>query len=239
MKSTLVVLHGWGLSGIRFAKLVASLNSHGDQVLAPDFPGFGEAPHPDKPWKLTDYVQWLREYLKNKRIVNPVLIGHSFGGRVALKYQELYPKSVRALILSGTPGFTPIPRQRLLLFIFLAKLGNFLFSIPPLSLVKDDVRRWYYYVVGAKELFRAEGVMRQTFKNVVEEKLVSAMESVSVPCLLVWGELDIIVPTPIAEKMARVIEGSELVIIPEADHGVPFKQPEVFVSYVERFLKRI
>jgi len=68
---------------------------------------------------------------------------------------------------------------------------------------------------------------------------VLAMESVGVPCLLLWGEYDIIVPVAIAERMHQVVAGSQLVVIPEADHGVPFKQPEVFVSYIERFLKKV
>ncbi|MBI3343165.1 alpha/beta hydrolase, partial [Candidatus Gottesmanbacteria bacterium] len=143
------------------------------------------------------------------------------------------------LILSGTPGFTPIPKKKLLLFIALAKVGKLLFSIPPLNLVQDAVRRWYYYVVGAREFFRAEGAMRETFKNIVKEDLVRSMEAVDIPTLLLWGELDIIVPVSIAQRMHQVIAGSELVVIPEADHGVPFKQPEVFASYVERFLKTL
>ena len=132
-----------------------------------DLPGFGASKMPEHPLTLSDYARFLDEYLKMNQIVQPILIGHSFGGRVSLKYNELYPKHTRALILSGTPGFTPIPKKKLLFFITLAKIGGFLFSIPPLSLVQDTVRRWYYYVVGAKEFFRAEGAMRETFKRIV------------------------------------------------------------------------
>lgn len=235
----LVILHGWGLSGNRFAPLEAELKKKGFTVYAPDLPGFGKSEIPSHPLNLNDYVKYLDDYFKSKNITGPVLIGHSFGGRVSLKYCEMYPKYVRALILSGTPGFTPIPKKKLMLFIALAKIGKIIFSLPPLHLFHDAVRSWYYYVVGAKEFFRAEGTMRDTFKNIVQEDLISAMEAVSIPCLLLWGEFDIIVPTPIASRMHRVIEGSELVIIPDKDHGVPFKEPEIFSDYVERFLKSL
>lgn len=219
--------------------LVAALKRLGYKVYAPDLPGFGKAMLPDKPWRLADYARWLHEYLGQNDVKQPIIIGHSFGGRLALVYQQLYPKNVRSLILSGTPGFTPVPRKKLLVFIFMAKIGNILFSIPPLSLIKDIVRRWYYYLVGARDFFRAEGVMRETFKNVVAEDLVPAMEAMALPCLLIWGEYDIIVPVAIAEKMSRVIVGSELIVVPEADHGVPFKQPKVFVSYMQKWLQQL
>ena len=236
---TFVILHGWGLSGKTFILLAESIKKRGYRVYAPDLPGFGASKIPERPLTLTDYALFLDDYLKKNHIEQPIFIGHSFGGRVSLKYNELYPNCVRALILSGAPGFTPIPKRKLLLFIALAKIGKLLFSIPPLNLFQDAVRRWYYYFVGAKEFFRAEGTMRDTFKRIVQEDLVLAMESVGVPCLLLWGEYDIIVPVAIAERMHQVVAGSQLVVIPEADHGVPFKQPEEFASYVERFFKKL
>ena len=126
-----------------------------------------------------------------------------------------------------------------MLFIFVAKIGRLIFLLPPLSLFANSVRRWYYYVVGAKEFFRAEGTMRETFKRIVQEDLVMSIEAVSIPTILIWGEFDIIVPSSIAERMHRAIEGSELVIIPDADHGVPFNQSEIFVPYVTRFLETL
>ncbi|MEK7543814.1 MAG: alpha/beta hydrolase [Patescibacteria group bacterium] len=239
MKSPIVILHGWGLSGKTFLPLQQCLKKQGYRVFAPDLPGFGASKIPEHPLTLSDYAQFLDEYLKKNQIVQPVLIGHSFGGRVSLKYNELYPKRVAALVLSGTPGFTPIPKKKLILFITLAKIGGFLFSIPPFNLFQDVVRRWYYYVVGAKEFFRAEGTMRETFKRIVREDLVTSMVSVNVPTLLLWGEYDIIVPISIAERMHRLIAGSALVIIPEVDHGVPFKEPEIFASYVKRYINTL
>ncbi len=235
----LVILHGWGLSGSRFEPLVRELKNRGLTVFAPDFPGFGKAYIPSRPFFLRDYVEFLDDYFKKHNILRPVLIGHSFGGRVSLKYCKCYPKNITALVLSGTPGFTPIPKRKLLLFITLAKIGRLIFYIPPMNFFQDQVRKWYYYVVGAKEFFRAEGAMRDTFKNIVQEDLVTAMESVSIPCLLLWGELDIIVPVSIARKMKEVIAGSELIVIPEKDHGVPFKNPVEFSRYVEKFLQTL
>ena len=235
-KFDIIILHGWGLSGRTFIPLRKELLKKGYQVYVPDLPGFGKSDIPKYPLTLRDYAKFLYEYLDIHHIKAPILIGHSFGGRVALMFNQLYPKSVRALILSGTPGYTPIPKKKLEFFIFLAKAGGMIFQIPPFSLFQNYVRRWYYYAVGAKDFFRAEGSMRQTFKNIVRDSLVNAMESVTVPTLLVWGQLDIIVPTAIAVRMHTKMKTSELIIIPGSDHGVLYKQPEMFVSAVSKFL---
>lgn len=234
---TIIILHGWGLSGEIFAPLAAAFSTMGFTVHSPDLSGFGKSSVPNKPYLLSDYAHDVDVYCRRHGIKRPILVGHSFGGRVALKYASLFPTKAYALILSGTPGLSPVSRNRLLFFILLAKIGGFIFSLPPLNLVSNFVRRWYYYAVGAKDFFRAEGVMRETFKGVVAEDLVPIMETLAIPVLLLWGELDVLVPTPIAAAMEHTITGSKLIIIPGADHGVPFKEPTIFAGYVEKFLR--
>lgn len=239
MNYPIVILHGWGLSGKKFAPLVAELKKQHIEVYAPDFPGFDSKSIPQKPLTLDDYARFLSVYLKEKRISKPILVGHSFGGRVALRYQKLYPHEAQALVLTGTPGFTPIAKKKLQLFIAMAKIGGFIFSLPVIRIFEHQVRLWYYYVVGARDYYRAEGAMRETFKNIIKEELLSSMQSIRVPTLLVWGEDDIIIPTQIARRMKEVIKNADLVVIPHADHGVPYKNPKKFVSAVLRWVETV
>lgn len=239
MKSRdMIILHGWNLSGSRFSALADTFRKKGYRVFTPDLPGFGQEAAPKRPWHVVDYAEFVRGYIDRNKIKSPVIIGHSFGGRVALKYIQIYPDDVKALVLSGTPGLSPIPKKKLLLFLVIAKIGGLIFSIPPLSLLSDWARRWLYYVAGAREFIRAEGSMRETFKHIVSDNLVSAMQSVRVPCLLLWGEYDVIVPVSIARNMQDIMTQSTLKVIPEVDHGVPFKEPEIFAGYVEQFLHK-
>ncbi len=229
-KHPVVVLHGWGLSAARFDGLKKELKKEGFTVHIPDFPGFGDSAMPSKPLHLTDYAIFLDEYLKTQKLKEPIIIGHSFGGRVALVHEKLYPGKIFALVLTGTPGFTPVAKRKLMLFIAIAKAGKLVLSLPILNLVQEKIRRWYYYFVGAREYFRAEGSMRETFKNVVRQDLAESMESVHVPTLLLWGENDIITPVWIAQKMKTRIPGATLTVIPDVDHGVPYKEPQKFVQ---------
>lgn len=239
MKHPIVVLHGWGLSGTTFTPLVTQLRRHGFPVWAPDLPGFGNSRIPDKPLQLSDYAGFLADYFRAEHIERPVIIAQSFGGRVALKYQAIHPSNVRALVLTGTPGFTPIARKKLLLFVTIAKIGKLFFFIPFVHLFRDRVRSWYYYVVGARDYYRAEGVMRETFKRIVREELVSSMEKVHIPTLLVWGADDIIVPVSIAEKMKEVINGSRLIVLPHSGHAVSYRNPELFYEAIAPWLQSV
>lgn len=236
MNRPIVILHGWGLSASTFEPLIAELRTHGFPVWAPDMPGFGNSKIPDKPLQLSDYVSFLADYFETEHIVKPIIIAQSFGGRVALKYQAVYPKSIHALILTGTPGFTPVPRKKLLLFVTIAKIGKLFFLVPFVSLLRDRVRSWYYYTVGARDYYRAEGCMRETFKRIVREELATSMKKVQVPTLLVWGADDIIVPVSIAQKMKETITGSQLIIVPNTGHGVSYKNPKEFVRSIYDFL---
>lgn len=232
----LIILHGWNLNGAKFAGLADVFRRQGYRVFTPDFPGFGLQPPPSRPWHVVDYAEFLRQYIQKNQMKDPIIIGHSFGGRVTLKYVQLYPKSARAIVLSGTPGFSPIPKKKMFLFLVIAKIGGMLFSIPPLSLFSGWARRWLYYLAGTREFIRAEGVMKDTFKNIVRDDLSSAMTTVTIPCLLLWGEYDVIVPEAIARRMCDVIPTATLKVIPEVDHGVPFKEPDVFAGFVKEFL---
>lgn len=239
MKETIVILHGWGLTGDRFAGLAREFSKLGYRVFSPDLPGFGQEKIPPRPFSLTDYAEFLFNFCKKNQVFRAILVGHSFGGRIALKFNELYPEHVAALVLSGTPGFTPVSREKLAVVIALAKIFGLVFKIPPFSFFEGPVRLWYYYVVGAKEFLRAEGTMRQTFKNIVREELVSSMRAVRCPTVLIWGRQDIIIPLAIAERMLGQIKNSKLKVVDGTDHGLPFRQPKKFVQVADEFLRTI
>ncbi len=235
-KQPVIILHGWGLSSIKFQLLAELFDRKKYRVFVPDLPGFGNSAMPAKALELKDYADFLHGFMNANHIEKPILIGHSFGGRVALKYQFVYPQSIQMLILTGTPGFTPVPRRKLTLFIAVAKFGKFIVSIVPFHSVQDRIRSWYYYAVGARDYYRAKGVMRDTFKIIVQEDLMPCLRRVMVPCVLAWGANDRITPLWIAQKMKEIIPQANLVVIPDADHGVSYKQPEIFFSAIRKFL---
>ena len=238
-KYPIVILPGWMLGAYRFASLKEEFERQGFTVYAVDFPGFEHSESLTRPWFLKDYVDFLEDYLDKWKIKKVILVCHSFGGRVAFKFTSQYPDKIVSLIISGTPGFTPVPQSRLKTFIWLAKLGGMFFSLPPLSLIKNEIRKLYYLLVGAKEFYHADGFMRETFKHVVGEDLKKYMKNVKIPTLLLWGEKDSIVPVRIAERMKQTMSNTKLVIIPDVGHMVPARLPKRFVKETENFLATV
>ncbi len=235
----IVILPGWGLSSNKFSPLEREFTSHGYRVHSVDFPGCGASPLPAKPLELSDYVEFLDGYIHKRNVRDFAIIAHSFGGRVGLQYLLTKKNSVRTLILSGTPGFSSVNKIKFFVFVACAKIGNFLSSVLLPKETVGKIRVWYYKIVGARDFYRAEGVMRQTFKNVVNQSLLPAMQVVSVPTLLIWGALDTIVPVSVAKRMNIVIRGSMLVIVQGEDHRIPFANPKEFYRQCKTFLSSV
>ncbi len=101
-----LLLHGWGASADLFARTMDGLEGDFD-LIAPDFPGFGATEPPPAPWAVSDYMEWTLALMDELGIQRASVIGHSFGGRVAIKLAALHPERVAKLVLTGAAGIRP------------------------------------------------------------------------------------------------------------------------------------
>ncbi len=250
-KVPIVILHGWNLSGSRFQPLVTAFKQQGFDVFAPDLPGFGTQPKPDRPFTLEDYAEFVNQFLQKKKIKKCILIGHSFGGRVGLIFSKIYKSKVHALILTGVPIFPPVPKLKMKAFLIIAKIGGILFQLPVLSFIAEPVKKFLYKISGSSDYYRTEGVMRATFRLIIKQDLLPALQSLTIPTLMIWGEKDIITPLWIARKAVKILNNchsersrgissiNKLIIIPNERHMVAVNQPQEFVDYVRSFLNAL
>jgi pimeloyl-ACP methyl ester carboxylesterase len=236
MKQTIIILHGWGLSGEAFSVLGRELSNLGFEVYLPDLPGFGTSSPPDEALTLDDYVEFLHTYICAKTIHKPIIIGHSFGGRVALKYVFSYKNECKLLILTGVPGYRSGVIGKRYVFMMIAKLGKLAFSLPVLSAFTEEIRKKYYHAIGVREFNKSNGNMKQTFKNVVDEPLDSYMKGINIPSYLVWGSHDSMVPVFVAKHMQQTIPNSHLIVVSNAGHSFPYKEPAHFVQAIKHIL---
>lgn len=235
-KYPILILHGWKLSGKTFKPLVFAFKQKGYRVFAPDMPGFGNRKNIAKPFHLNDYVSFVKKFLKDKKINDVIIIGHSFGGRVAIKFTSIYPEKVVRLVLTGVPGFAPASRSKITFFLLISKIGKMILSLPILSSFGTIARKIVYRLARSTDYMNTQGSIRETFKNIIHEELHIYMKKLITPTLLVWGEDDNIIPVQIAQKMQDEIEKSKLIIIPNATHRVPYEKPEKFASVVTQFI---
>lgn len=239
MKSPPIVIgHGWGLSALRFQELADLLTQRGYVVYTLDYPGFGEEPL-EKIFTIPDYVSFLVSFLRKKSIVSCIYIGHSFGGRVGIVAASEFPQMFTALILTGAPGYSPTLSLK-------RRIGKILASAvkPIVGRRRRDTisfpERVLYRLLGVSDFLRAKSwELRETFKNVVSYDLDEAMGKIAVPTLLLWGKLDTMIPLSIAVRMQHRISNSQLVIIDDIGHNLPYKDPQRFAQAVDSFIKSL
>jgi pimeloyl-ACP methyl ester carboxylesterase len=200
-----LALHGWNRSGGDFAGLLS-----GTDALAVHLHGFGATAPPPVPWGSREYADHLAASLDG---TGPyVVVGHSFGGRVAVRLAAARPDLVTSLVVTGVPlvRATAPPRPRLALR--LAKRLHAAHVVP--SSVVERLRRGS----GSADYRAAEGVMRDVLVRVVTEDYREDLGRLTVPVHMVWGELDDAAPLAGARLAHELVAGARLDVVPGAGH---------------------
>jgi pimeloyl-ACP methyl ester carboxylesterase len=101
-----VLLHGWALGQHTYREVVERIAAEGVRVIAPSMPGFGDTGElPDSSFSLSGYAAWVTHLLDALEIDEPaVLVGHSFGGGVAIRFAHDHPERTRSLVLVNSIG---------------------------------------------------------------------------------------------------------------------------------------
>ena len=99
-------LHGWGLAQHSYKRALKRIVRLGSRVYAPALPGFGGTPDlPGRHFSFQGYAEWVDMFLAAVKVDEPVfVIGHSFGGGVAIKLAHDFPERVRYLVLVNSVG---------------------------------------------------------------------------------------------------------------------------------------
>lgn len=198
-------MHGWGRSGNDFAEVVAGLDA-----LAIHLPGFGITPEPSEVWGSERYADEVAAALEGMPPV--ILLGHSFGGRVAVRLAAKYPELVRGIVLTGVPllRLTAAPKPALgyRIIRWLAKRG----LISQTRLEAEKHRR------GSADYRAAQGVMRDVLVTVIGEDYRDDLAKIAVPVRMVWGAHDTAAPTDAGEAASRLVPNATFRSVPGTEH---------------------
>jgi len=239
----LLILHGWGSSSDSWVFVQNQISEQGFQVIVPDFPGFGKSPAPKEPWNVDSYVNWLNDFIIeiNKtrgELAEPFfLLGHSFGGRIAIKFAVKYQERVQNLILCSSAGIKPEVSLQQKIFYYLARIGDYLFSQKLFRRFKDRAKNVFYQTIRRKDYLKANGVMKETIKNILEEDLLDYLSKIKNRTLILWGKLDKMVPVKYAYIMEDKIPNSKLIILPKTGHSPQLDIPEKLSQTLIQFFK--
>jgi len=197
-------LHGWGRNSHDFIKIMELYPG-----IAVDLPGFGKTKSLDHSMNPFEYASYLNDILPPEITT---LVGHSFGGRVAVHLSLM--REINNLVLIGVPLLSNTRKDRginkLSIFKFLNKVG--LVSTEMIESIKNKS--------GSIDYRNSEGVMRDTLVKAVNDNLEDKLLEIKSNVKLIWGENDTEVPVSIAKKSRELIANSELTIIPNEGHNM-------------------
>lgn len=239
----LVLLHG-GFSDRRAWRPQIEELADEFTVVAWDAPGCGGSSDPPDAFGRADYADHLAGFIEELGLVNPHVLGLSFGSGLALELYGRHPDIPRTLVLAsayaGWAGSLPPEEVQ-------ARLARGLRDAQrsPREWVDDYLPTFFTSQVAPEVVEATAAMMLDTrpagmvamLHSFAEADLRPVLPTIDVPTLLLCGELDARAPLPVAQDLHARIPGSKLVVVPGAGHDTNLEAPEVFNDAVRRFLR--
>jgi len=227
-------LHGWGSNSERWA-LIAEKISQGVpggpgpfKVIVPDLPGFGKSDALATAWNMNNYVNCVEEFVRTINLGEFYLAGHSFGGALAAKLAIKRPQEVKKLFLIAAASV----RKRTSKKSFIKKVAKIIKNLSFVPGYAFFRKAFYKFIIRKSDYPYVDGLMKETFKNVISEDLSQFTGFIRTPTVIIWGDKDKSTPIEDAYFMNQRIKNSKLVVIPGAGHRLNKDNPEVLTEKI-------
>ncbi|NLA33388.1 MAG: alpha/beta hydrolase [Tenericutes bacterium] len=231
-KENIIIFPGWGDNRLSFIPMINMLKND-FSIYIVDYPGFGKSNFPNNDLNILDYAYMFVNFINNNKINNPILIGHSFGGRIIIALCGILKINVQKIILIDSAG---IKRRKKLFVRTKERIYKRLKKIKLPKCIFNKYNELLIKIFGSSDFKNLNPSIRKTFINIVNYDLTDFLTNIKEPTLIIWGEKD--QDTPLADGilMEKKIKDSGLVIIKNTHH---FCYLENFhVNYIIReFLK--
>jgi len=243
----LLLIHGMFGDHLDWEPVLEPLARH-QRVLAVDLPGFGESDKPDRAYTTEFFVAALVDLLDRLQIERATVVGHSFGGIVALQMARAQPERVKRLILvSSLREFSEeacaAARQRFSRKALLAltpEADRQMFA--PIFAKAGPVQERYFAKQNAK-LERSDypdytRALVRSIETALTAYSPAQLGEIRCPTLLLWGDKDSVIPVEVARQALPRLAQAELVVLAGGGHALQLDVPEAFVRAVEEFLRK-
>lgn len=213
-----LALHGWGGSSQQMVPALGDLDG-----ISIDLPGFGASPAPGEVWGAKQYAEALLPVISTFEEM-PVIVGFSFGGRVALSLAANYPDFAKSIVLTGAPLLRRKGTGKTPLAFRLAKLGHRVGIVSDQKIEAERRKR------GSADYRNASGIMRNILVKAVNETYEAELSNLHVPLRMIWGRNDTAAPSWIPDAAAAMVPSGyvkQVEIIEHTDHYLPVTHPEL------------
>lgn len=212
---TILILPGWGNTRDTFKYLINYFKEF-YTIYILDYPGFGNSPEINGELNIYDYSYIIKSFMDKNSIKKPIIISHSFGGRISAILVGKYKIDVNKLILIDVAGIKRIKPSIILKQIIYKLLKKISFFLP--CRLKDKYREYLLYKFGSSDYKDLSLNMRKTFKNIISEDLKKHYKNINTDTLILWGDNDIDTPVKDAFLLNKIIKKSDLVIFKNSSH---------------------
>ena len=219
----ILILPGLAIPKEKYFPL-AQMLAKDNRVFLIDLPGTGKVPM-HKKFVREDYVSFVQEVLKHHALKDPVLVGNSLGGSIAIALAAQEKMKIKELVLidSGGMHYKHLKSRGVAFFSALhpERLSELLQAVIN---VKDPVSGWYFF--------------RQLCNVAISPNIEGLLNNLTAKTLVLWGNEDNTWPLTIGKELSSKISGSKFVVISNAGHRLPIENPTVVARYISDFLKR-
>jgi len=200
---TVCFLHGWGRSSQDFYLISQSYD-----YINFDLPGFGKSQEPETSMNPKEYAEYINQFIPNSV---ETVVGHSFGGRVAVHLSGL--RNFEKLILIGVPLIKKQTSSGKLSML------NFYKSLNRFGILSNDKIEKIKKKKGSYDYRNSQGIMRENLVKAVNDDLSQELENIKSKVHLIWGSEDKEVPIDIAKEANKKIKKSNLHILEGQGHN--------------------
>ena len=207
---TILILPGWGNTRETF-KYITSYFSKDYTIYIIDYPGFGNSPTINKELTIYDYAQIINKLIKKEKIINPIIIAHSFGGRLSAILLGKYNLKVDKIILIDVAG---------------------------IKLTKNKFKEKLNKYFASTDYNNLQLSMRKTFINIVNEDLRKYYKKINTETLIIWGEKDNDTPLKDGKYLNKIIKNSSLIIYKNRTHFSYLEEPFLTNKIIYELIKK-
>lgn len=230
----LIILHGLmgGLSN--FEGVMNHFPERGYKVLIPELPIYEM---PMTKTNVKQFAKYLEKFIEFKGLKDVILLGNSLGGHIGLLHTKMYPKMVKALVITGSSGLYEsamgdgYPKRGD--YEFIKKKAQDVFYDPAVA-TKEIVDEVFATVNDRIKLVKTLAIA----KSAIRHNMAQDLPKMKTPTCIIWGENDGVTPPDVAELFHELLPDSDLFWIKKCGHAPMMEHPEEFNSVLDAWLTK-
>lgn len=221
----IIILPGWGNTKETF-KYIIDYFKDNNRIFIMDYPGFGMSEEPKEELLLEDYIELILKMIEKEKITNPIIIAHSFGGRlVSILNEKINIKELILIDVAGIKRFNLKLYLKTKIFKIIKKLNKKLAKKIEKNFSSSDY----------KDL---SPIMKKTFNNIIKVNLKSNYKKIKTETLIIWGEKDEDTPLKDAYLLKKIIKDSALIIYKNKHHYSYLEDVYLTNRIIENIIKK-